>query len=547
MAAIFGHGNPLATQVGQLIEQATDGLHATENWSLYMEVCDVINETDEGPKDAIRAFRKRLSQNVGKNYTAVMYCLTCMESCVKNCGRRFHIQVANKDFLHDLIKIIGPKNDPPQVVQEKILSMIQTWADAFRGNAELKEVEKVYQELKQKGIEFPMTDLDNLAPIHTPARSVPESEQSHVRSGSARGAPPAGMAPVQRYPPAAFPPGGYPPAAGRVDTPGTGVDGPLTSDQTAKLRRELDVVQGNIRVMSEMLTELTPTAIDPSDLELLQELNRTCRQMQSRLVELLNEIATEEITNDLLRVNDDLNNVFLRYERFERYRTGQTGQASTPVAEPTPTHDTLPPAYDQLPGAANPRVGNLIDLSDEPPAAAAPPPPNLTAQMVAMNLGGRSNPPNASSGPAQPPPKQNPETDDFDMFAQSRQSFDQSRQSLSSTQYDTQQSDTYSGGLRQAVTQKTTMSDEETLKLQDKETDYDEMEQWLATHGGETSGRTQEPITSSEFDRFLLERGAAAASTDNVPSIPAQTGSQQQSRTTRTLQKDDEENPLFAL
>ncbi|RUS90587.1 hypothetical protein EGW08_001675 [Elysia chlorotica] len=277
--------------------------------------------------------------------------------------------------------------------------------------------------------------------------------------------------------------------------------------------------------------------------------------MQSRLVELLNEIATEEITNDLLRVNDDLNNVFLRYERFERLSCPVCRQATTPVAEPAPipTHDTLPPAYDQLPGAANPRVGNLIDLSDEPPAAAAPPPPtNLTAQMVAMNLGGRTAPPAASSGPAQPPPAQNPDSDDFDMFAQSRQSFDQSRQALGSTQYDTQQSDTYSGGLRQAVTQKTTleekkMSDEETLKLQEKETDYDEMEQWLATHGGETSGRTQEPITSSEFDRFLLERGAAASSTASVPSIPAQAGGQQQARTARTLQKDEEENPLFAL
>ena len=47
---------------------------------------------------------------------------------------------------------------------------LQTWADAFRGVPELKEVEKVYQELKSKGIEFPMTDLDNMVPIHTPAR-----------------------------------------------------------------------------------------------------------------------------------------------------------------------------------------------------------------------------------------------------------------------------------------------------------------------------------------------------------------------------------------
>lgn len=34
----------------------------------------------------------------------------------------------------------------------------------------MKDVEKVYQDLKAKGIEFPMTDLDHLAPIHTPAR-----------------------------------------------------------------------------------------------------------------------------------------------------------------------------------------------------------------------------------------------------------------------------------------------------------------------------------------------------------------------------------------
>lgn len=47
---------------------------------------------------------------------------------------------------------------------------IQTWADAFRGEPELKEFVVVYEELKEKGCEFPMTDLDNIPPIHTPAR-----------------------------------------------------------------------------------------------------------------------------------------------------------------------------------------------------------------------------------------------------------------------------------------------------------------------------------------------------------------------------------------
>lgn len=43
----------------------------------------------------------------------------------------------------------------------------------------------------------------------------------------------------------------------------------LTPEQKTKLSRELGVVSGNVRVMSEMLTELSPMNVDPSDLELL--------------------------------------------------------------------------------------------------------------------------------------------------------------------------------------------------------------------------------------------------------------------------------------
>ena len=68
--------------------------------------------------------------------------------------------------------------------------------------------------------------------------------------------------------------------------------------------------------MGDMLTELDPSNVDPSDLELLQELNRTDRQIQQRLVDLLDKIGNEEVTNELLRINDVINNVFLRYERL---------------------------------------------------------------------------------------------------------------------------------------------------------------------------------------------------------------------------------------
>lgn len=49
---------------------------ASENWSLNMEICDMINDTEEGPKDAVKAIRKRLLQNAGKNHKIIMYTLT---------------------------------------------------------------------------------------------------------------------------------------------------------------------------------------------------------------------------------------------------------------------------------------------------------------------------------------------------------------------------------------------------------------------------------------------------------------------------------------
>ena len=101
----------------------------------------------------------------------MLYCnLQVLETCVKNCDKRFHALACSRDFVQELVKLIGPKNEPPTAVQEKVLNLIQSWADTFKNQPHTQGVVQIFQELKSKGIEFPMTDLDAMAPIITPER-----------------------------------------------------------------------------------------------------------------------------------------------------------------------------------------------------------------------------------------------------------------------------------------------------------------------------------------------------------------------------------------
>ncbi|XP_061568691.1 TOM1-like protein 2 isoform X2 [Cololabis saira] len=509
-------GNPYSTPVGQCIERATDGGLQNEDWTLNMEICDIINETDEGPKDAMRALKKRLSGN--RNYREVMLALTVLETCVKNCGHRFHVQVANRDFIDGvLVKIISPKANPPTIVQDKVLSLIQSWADAFRSSPDLTGVVHIYEELKRKGIEFPMADLDALSPIHTPQRGTPEVDPAMMKY----------LAPTC---PAAGTPKPASPSPG--STQASGVPSPITAtpEQIARLRSELDVVRGNIKVMSEMLTEMVPSQENVSDLELLQELHRTCRAMQQRVVELISRVVNEEVTEELLHVNDDLNNIFLRYERYERYRLGRAAQNNGMLTEAT--EDNLIDLGPGSPAVVTPRISSSPPPSSAAAAAASPAheatATALSTRLATLDVGSES-----ASGTLSSLPGHN--KDDFDMFAQTRSS------SLAEQRKNVKYEDPQAlGGLASALD----VRQQNTAGIPVSQSSVmDDIEEWLCA---DVKGdATEEGVTSEDFDKFLEERAKAA---DSLPSPPAENHNVPARATTGSQKKAERtEDALFAL
>ncbi|XP_078461346.1 TOM1-like protein 2 isoform X2 [Lampetra fluviatilis] len=520
--------NPFGTAVGHRIERATDGALPGEDWTLNMEICDIVSETEDGPKDAIRAIRKKLSGN--KNFREVMLTLTVLETCVKNCGHRFHALVAQRDFVDGvLVKVVQPKNNPPALVQDKVLSLIQAWADAFRSSPDLTGVVHVYEELKKKGIEFPSSTTETLSPIHTPQRSVrikAPTELNNAQAGAPRPVVHAPLPAQTRPQPTGAPSPLYananhnfqanpatmePLAVGIPTVPQPQPDGSITPtpEQISKLRAELEVVQGNIKVMSEMLNEVVPGQENSSDLELLQELNGTCRTMQRRVMELISRVASEPITEELLLVNDDLNNVFLRYDRFERYRAGRAPQNVARDSGEAALYSTvLRNAASPLPDAAD---DNLIDLGPGSPSVmtGSRGSGNLSSQLAGMGLAGESVSGTLTSLGG--------ERIVASGRAQALQTAPDSFPRRELVHGEHEEDPAIAAMLPETHDQIDTWLARQGMIPISQPGVMDDIEQWLNTDVSEE----KEGVTSEEFDKFLEERARVADQLPDLPSPPS--------------------------
>ncbi|CAL8103634.1 unnamed protein product [Calicophoron daubneyi] len=374
--------HPYSTTVGILTERATDSGQTSEDWSLILEICDTINETDEGPKEAIRAIRKRITSSAGKDHVAIWYTLLLLEACIKNCGRRFYSHVANKEFLHDFLKLLSPKNEPSQQLQAKVLYMLKV-SPPTGMHSDLQRASSKYPSdlrrnvgtsaVKNGDVPFSripstrryqnstvttgnpiqpcnvchtyhvgISDHSALAPQTTRPSRVGFPVQQYatpIPTGSTHA--PDGCSPHLNALRAADDTATvlYRPAPGiqlseadqvtfshpnqitdRMEFDADGTVRHLTSSQRIKLTQDLTVVETNVNVLNDMLAELRPDSVSSEDLTLLQELYQTCRAMHRRVIEFLSQVSDEEATPRLLQVNDNLTSTFSRYDRFEKYR-----------------------------------------------------------------------------------------------------------------------------------------------------------------------------------------------------------------------------------
>lgn len=290
-------------QAEKLVEDATSENLDEPDWTLNLDICDMINQEKVSSVDLIRGIKKRI---MIKSPRVQYFALVLLETCVKNCEKAFS-EVAAERVLDEMVKLI---DDPQTVVnnRNKALILIEAWGESTSELRYLPVYEETYKSLRSRGVRFPGRDNESLAPIFTPPRTVSESELEYDAALPQQ---------IQH-------------------------DLPVQSFTAEQTKEAFDVARNSIELLTTVLSS-SPQQDALQD-DLTTTLVQQCRRSRSTVQRIIETSGDNEaLLFEALNVNDEIQKVLSKYEEMNKPRAvgPEPEPAMIPVAvepEDSPHH-----------------------------------------------------------------------------------------------------------------------------------------------------------------------------------------------------------------
>ncbi|XP_074486596.1 ADP-ribosylation factor-binding protein GGA3a isoform X1 [Sebastes fasciatus] len=301
-----------------LLNKATNPSNRQEDWEYIMGFCDQVNKELEGPQISVRLLAHKIQSP--QEWEAIQ-ALTVLETCMKNCGRRFHSEVGKFRFLNELIKVVSPKylgDNVSEKVKTKVIEMLYSWTVSLPDDAKIYEA---YEMLKSQGIisvdpeiHVDVTLLPSSSP--RPANPVFDDEKKSKRLAELlKSKKPEDLQEANRL------------IKNMVK------EDEVRTQKTKKQKSTLEAVNNSVKLLNEMLAHFSPEDSTDGDKELIRELHGDCDKLRQTVFQLATETEDNDSSlGDILQASDDLSHVINSYKKIVE---GQIINGETEEAQQT--------------------------------------------------------------------------------------------------------------------------------------------------------------------------------------------------------------------
>uniref|UniRef100_A0A8D0DE73 Golgi-associated, gamma adaptin ear containing, ARF binding protein 1 n=1 Tax=Sander lucioperca TaxID=283035 RepID=A0A8D0DE73_SANLU len=282
-------------------DKATNPLNKETDWDNIKGFFDQLNNEPDGPQLATRLLAHKIQS---PQEWEAMQALMVLETCMKNCGKRFHSEVGKFRFLNELIKVVSPKylgTRAPEPVKKKVLEIMYSWTVRLPGETKIADA---YQMLKKQGI----VKLDPVLPDDKPLPPPPpraknvifeDEEKSKMLSRLLNSTHPEDLI-----------------AANKL------IKEMVQEDQkrVEKVSKRLNAIQEvkeSVNLLSQLLEGYSKQSCSQSNQELIKDLYQRCEKMRPTLFRLASDTEdSDEALAEILEANDSLTQVINMYRQL---------------------------------------------------------------------------------------------------------------------------------------------------------------------------------------------------------------------------------------
>ncbi|KAJ3208641.1 hypothetical protein HDU82_002175 [Entophlyctis luteolus] len=291
------------------------------------------------------------SRNHNARYEAIAKnALNLLDMLVKNCGHPFHLIIATKEFLNELVKRFPERPGPGNPIQFRILELIQQWNATLcvssRYREDLKNISDMYRLLAYKGYRFPEMSHDSAAVLSAPTLKSEEEleEEDRIAQGAVESNKLQELLRV-----------GTPSALAQANELMkilSGYEQQGKPDYKQHVDNELDRIEAKATELNNMFEQPNPSQ---KSLDLLVGATKSA---QNRIQSLISNGEQEDRIERLLSINDYINMTLENYQKF------RSGQPLVTLIAPTRDPSSVSPTKSTT--STSPSVGaiNLIDFDD---------------------------------------------------------------------------------------------------------------------------------------------------------------------------------------